>query len=71
MVASEKIIKIKLVIQNIGMTGDERSHIVDDTFPKGWLIALTDFPDISAWDTDNHHFHTGTKFCKQNELAFL
>ena len=53
------------------MTGDERSHIVDDTSPKGWLIALTDFPDISAWDTDNHHFHTGTKFCKQNELASL
>ena len=33
MVASEKIIKIKLAIQNIGITEDERNLIIDDTCP--------------------------------------
>ena len=32
---------------------------------------LTAFPDISACDTDNHHFYTDTKFCNQNEFGFL
>ena len=28
MVASKEVIKIKLMIQNIGITGDERNHII-------------------------------------------
>ena len=62
MVASEKIIKIKLAIPNIGIMEMGETILLMTGVPKGWLIAFDCCPCISAWDTDNHHFNPNPIF---------
>ena len=38
MIAGEEVIKRKLMIQNLGITGDDRSHIIEDM----WFKRLVD-----------------------------